>query len=124
MSAPKQKIRVDKWLWQARFVKTRSLAAKLVSAGHVRVNGEKVAKHAYGVGDGDVLTFPQGDQIKVVRLIALGARRGPATEAQTLYEDMTPVPEPEEVRPRGGARPSKRDRRVLDRILDRFRDAQ
>ncbi len=122
MSEPRARIRIDKWLWQARFVKTRSLAAKLVSAGHLRLNGEKIAKPAQAVGPGDVLTFPQGNRVRVVRIVALGERRGPAPEAQTLYDDMSPAPQndvPTAPRPAGQGRPTKRDRRKLD--LDRQR---
>ena len=82
------KIRLDKWLWQARFFKTRSLSAKLVSGGHVRVNSEKVSKPAYAVGPGDVLTFPQAREIRVIRIVAIGERRGPAAEARALYHDL------------------------------------
>lgn len=114
------KIRLDKWLWQARFFKTRGLSAKLVSGGHVRVNSQKVAKPAHAVGAGDVLTFPQGRQVRVIRIVALGERRGPAPEAQALYEDLAP-PEREEAnsvpaapRYEGKGRPTKRERRKLD----------
>ena len=81
------KLRIDKWLWQARFFKTRSLAAKQVSGGHVRLNGNRVLKPAQAIGPGDVLTFPQGRIVRVVRVEALGERRGPATEAQTGRHD-------------------------------------
>lgn len=84
-------IRLDKWLWQARFCKSRSVAARLVAGGKVRVNADKVRKTAYRVGPGDTLTFPQGDRIRVVRILAPGTRRGPAAEAQTLYEDLAPA---------------------------------
>lgn len=109
------KIRLDKWLWYARFLKTRGLAARLVSGGHVRVNGVKAAKPAQSVGPGDVLTFPQGRVIRVVRIVAAGTRRGPAPEAQALYHDLTPDPDPDTAAaPRsGGERPTKRDRRAL-----------
>lgn len=86
------RIRVDKWLWQARFFKTRSLAAALVAGGHLRLNGAKSVKPGHAVGPGDVLTFPQGGAIRVVRIQACGARRGPAPEARALYEDLAPVP--------------------------------
>lgn len=108
---------MDKWLWQARFFKTRSLATKLVSEGQVRVNANRVSKPATPVGAGDVLTFAQGARVRVIRIVALGIRRGPAPEAQTLYEDMTPPPEPgtpDAVR--SGPRPTKRDRRALDAL--------
>lgn len=116
------KLRIDKWLWQARFFKTRSLSAKQVSGGHVRVNGNRVLKPAHSVVPGDVLTFPQGRLVRVVRIEALGERRGPAPEAQTLYTDLT---ETQDVRPRnpgfeGKGRPTKKDRRAID--LSRMSD--
>ena len=110
------RIRLDKWLWYARFLKTRGLAAALVAGGHVRVNGAKVAKPAHSVGPGDVLTFPQGHAIRVVRIVAPGSRRGPAPEAQGLYDDLTPEPVPHQ--PSGGERPTKRDRRAIDALKD------
>ena len=126
MDGATQKIRIDKWLWHARFFKTRSLAAKTVTGG-LRVNGQPVAKPAFAVGEGDVLTFAQGTQVRVIRVVAPGTRRGPAPEAQTLYEDLDPPaarpkPEPQPQAPKydGGGRPSKRDRRALD---DLRRDA-
>ena len=82
------RIRIDKWLWQARFFKTRSLAAGVVSSGHLRLNGAKMAKPGHDVRPGDVLTFAQGGQIRVVRVLAPGTRRGPAEEARTLYADL------------------------------------
>ncbi|MGX0904586.1 ribosome-associated heat shock protein Hsp15 [Roseovarius sp. MBR-79] len=111
------KLRLDKWLWQARFFKTRTLAAGQVSAGHVRVNGARVSKPAQGVGPGDVLTFAQGTRVRVVRIAALGARRGPAAEAQALYDDLSPPETQDTVPPaprfEGKGRPTKRDRRKL-----------
>ena len=110
------KIRIDKWLWHARCFKTRSLAAKQVSAGHVRLNADKISKPAQNVTPGDVLTFPQGRQIRVVRVEAIGERRGPAPEAQTLYFDMTEKQESVPANPRfeGKGRPDKKSRRALD----------
>jgi ribosome-associated heat shock protein Hsp15 len=81
-------LRLDKWLWQARFLKSRSLAAALVEAGHVRVNGTRVSRPGREIVPGDVLTFPLGPRIRVVRILALGQRRGPAAEAQKLYTDL------------------------------------
>jgi len=111
--APRPLIRLDKWLWQARFFKTRTLAAKVVSGGHVRVNGTKTAKPAHRVGPGDTLTFPQGREIRVVRILELGERRGPATEARTLYQDLTPIKDSDPPAPRyeGKGRPGKKERR-------------
>jgi ribosome-associated heat shock protein Hsp15 len=122
MSEPK--IRLDKWLWHARFFKTRTLAAKVVSGGHVRVNASKVSKPATTVVADTVLTFPQGNQIRVIKIVELGTRRGPASEAQTLYEDLSPPEEkiPQEHSHRGGARPTKKDRRSLDLIRARTLD--
>lgn len=111
-------IRLDKWLWHARFFKTRSLAAKIVAGGHVRVNAVKTDKPAQKVGPGDTLTFPQAREIRVVRILALGDRRGPAPEAQGLYEDLTPVKDSRPRNPRyeGGGRPAKKDRRALEKV--------
>lgn len=81
-------LRVDKWLWQARFFKTRALAADLAESGHLRINGQPTRKPGAGVGEGDVLTFPQGSRIRVIKILALGVRRGPAPEAQMLYLDL------------------------------------
>lgn len=116
------RLRLDKWLWQARFFKTRSLAAKQVSGGHVRVNGAKVDKPARQVGPGDVLTFPQGRRIRVVEVLAPGTRRGPASEAQELYADRSPAPlprrngVPQTASGMGQGRPTKKDRRSYDLI--------
>jgi ribosome-associated heat shock protein Hsp15 len=82
------RLRIDKWLWQARFVKSRSLAAALVEAGHLRVNGQPISKPGREIAPGDTLTFPQGGRIRLIRVTALGLRRGPATEAQQLYLDL------------------------------------
>ncbi|RMF09613.1 MAG: RNA-binding S4 domain-containing protein [Alphaproteobacteria bacterium] len=110
--------RLDRWLWHARFFKTRSLATRICRAGKVRVNGNRVSKANTPVAPGDVLTFPQGNRIRVARIVALATRRGPATEARQLYDDLTPLDDttapsaPE----RAGRRPTKRDRRALDRL--------
>jgi len=82
------RLRLDKWLWQARFFKSRGLAAEVIEAGHVRVNGTRISRPGRDVTEGDTLTFPQGDRIRVVRILALGLRRGPAPEAQALYLDL------------------------------------
>lgn len=85
-------VRIDKWLWQARFCKTRALATDLVQGRKVRLNGQHVTKPGHSVAAGDILTFPQGARIRVVRVMALGQRRGPADEAQMLYDDLDPAP--------------------------------
>lgn len=108
-------IRLDKWLWQARFFKSRSLAAGVVSAGKVRVDGDPVSKPARAVGPGVVLTFPQEKHVRVVKILDCGTRRGPAPEAQALYDDMSPPREHRPKNPRfeGKGRPSKKDRRDM-----------
>jgi ribosome-associated heat shock protein Hsp15 len=82
------KVRLDKWLWAARFFKTRVLAADLVASGHLRLNSQPCRKSGHAVHLGDVLTFPQGRQIRVVKVLALGEIRGPATTAQQMYQDL------------------------------------
>ncbi|GAB1362607.1 RNA-binding S4 domain-containing protein [Rhodobacter sp.] len=84
------RLRIDKWLWQARFFKTRSLAAAVVETGHVRVNGQPIARPSREVGAGDTLTFPQGRNIRLIRITGTGVRRGPACEAMTLFIDLDP----------------------------------
>lgn len=114
MNSARPTIRIDKWLWYARFFKTRGLATKVVAGGHVRVNADRVGKASHPVGPGDTLTFPQGRVIRVVRILDTGTRRGPAPEAQALYDDLTPAADRAPQPPRVGERPTKRDRRVLE----------
>lgn len=121
-------LRLDKWLWFARFVKSRALASKLVEAGGFRVNGQPTAKAHYAVRPGDTLTFPLGPHVRVIKLLALGTRRGPAVEARLLYEDLDPpqaairILDPAQASPAlrdtGSGRPTKRERRAIDRLLD------
>ncbi|MCB6178728.1 RNA-binding S4 domain-containing protein [Rhodobacter sp. Har01] len=85
---PADRLRLDKWLWQARFFKTRSLAAAAVETGHIRVNGTPVSRPGRDIAPGDTLTLPQGNRVRLIRILALGARRGPAPEAQALYRDL------------------------------------
>ncbi|MGE5546688.1 MAG: RNA-binding S4 domain-containing protein [Solirubrobacterales bacterium] len=89
-------LRIDKWLWFARFFKTRSLAASVVEAGEVRLNGVVVVKAAQGVRAGDELVFPTGKRWRRVTVLALGERRGPAPEAQALYRELDPPPPAED----------------------------
>ena len=87
------KLRIDRWLWQARFFRSRTTAAEEVSEGHVRVNGQRIVKPGYALGSGDVLTFPLGGRIRLIRVVELGQRRGPSQEARRLYDDLDPLPE-------------------------------
>ena len=84
--------RIDKWLWFARVMKTRSRAAALVSEGAVRVNRRKIVKPSHPVAPGDVLTLAVRGRVRVLKVIDPGARRGPAAEARLLYEDLTAPP--------------------------------
>jgi ribosome-associated heat shock protein Hsp15 len=86
-------LRLDKWLWQARFFKTRGAAAAFCESGRLRLNRRTIAKPGAAVRPGDVLTFPHGDDIRVLRIEALGVRRGPAAEARMLYEPVATTPE-------------------------------
>ena len=125
--------RLDKWLWFARLAKTRSLAAKLVEGGKVRVNREKILKPAHNVRCGDVITAALRGGVRVVRITAPGSRRGPACEAQDLYDDMTPPRETPSgantdtasspARASGAGRPTKRERRHLDAVRARAANA-
>lgn len=134
MSELPPKLRVDKWLWHARFFKSRGLASKVVTGGHLRVNGDKVTKASHTIAAGDVLTFAQGNRIRVIQVAQMSLRRGPAPEAQTLYEDQTPEPDLTQVTQKtvpaspkfeGKARPTKKERRksILSRrqMLERSR---
>jgi ribosome-associated heat shock protein Hsp15 len=123
--------RLDKWLWCARFFKSRGLANKMLGAGRLRLSGKTVTKAHQLVREGDVLTFPQGPHIRVVKVLFLAERRGPAPEAQLLYEDLAPIepagPKPEEApapapaakRDPGAGRPTKRERRQTDQLRSR-----
>ncbi|GMG83867.1 hypothetical protein LNKW23_30810 [Paralimibaculum aggregatum] len=115
------RLRVDKWLWHARFFKTRGLAADCAGSGRLRINSQRCEKPAQQVAPGDVLTFPQGGRVRVIRIAAIGARRGPAAEAQALYEDLEPAPAAVETvaaaDPGAGAgRPDRRVRREIARM--------
>ena len=87
-TAPERaKARLDQWLWFARLVKSRSLAARLCAAGAIAVNGSVVKKSHQMVRVADVIVVPQGGWRRTVRVLALGIRRGPASEARLLYEE-------------------------------------
>jgi len=79
-------LRIDKWLWHARFCKTRAIAQERALKGRIRLNGHRVEKPGVRVKPGDVMTLVAGREVLVVRILGLGIRRGPASEAQLLYE--------------------------------------
>ncbi len=115
-------LRLDKWLWYARFCKSRTLAAKLCASGRIHLDGAIVQKPHHQVRAGNVLTFPLGPHVRVIKILALGSRRGPAPEARQLYEDLQP-PDPSAAREpplapraRGSGRPTKAERRAIDRL--------
>ena len=112
--------RVDKFLWFARCYKSRTLAASFVSEGRVRINGVRCEKPSATVKIGDVLTLTAGSHVRIIKVLSDGERRGPASEARLLYEDLTPPPPPKEdvladpgVRERGSGRPTKKERRDI-----------
>lgn len=117
--------RIDKWLFFARVVKSRSLAAKLVSSGNVRLNKIKIDQPSQNIKTGDVLTISLDRRILVYEVVSGGLRRGPAEEARELYKDISPPPLPKEFsrldalpkRDAGSGRPTKRERRQVDRLM-------
>jgi ribosome-associated heat shock protein Hsp15 len=120
-------VRLDKWLWYARFFKTRALASKAISNGRFRLDGDLMSKPHRQANCGQVLTFSQGARIRVVRIKALGLRRGPAKEAALLFDDLAPILPAVgnkklsplttfENRQAGDGRPTKRHRRETDRL--------
>jgi ribosome-associated heat shock protein Hsp15 len=116
--------RVDRFLWHARLVRTRTLAAKLVAGGHVRLNGQRIRAPGRGLKVGDVITATLGDRVRVLKVGAFAPRRGGSEAAGRLYEDLSPparkpeVP-PFAVRQAGHGRPTKRERRLLARLQGR-----
>ena len=118
------KQRLDKWLFFSRAVKSRTLAQKLIETGAVRVNSERTIRTDHQVGEGDVLTMTVHTRLLVWKILDPGERRGPAPEAATLYEDLSPPPVPREFTPSpfgirdDGNRPTKKDRRDIDQFLD------
>ncbi len=118
------RIRVDKWLFFVRVAKSRTLAAKWVAEGRIRVNREKIVQPSHMLKADDVLTIALDRRVVVLKLVACGTRRGPAEEARTLYEDLTPVEVKDDKMPAaaerepGAGRPTKRDRRAIDRLRD------
>ena len=113
--------RIDKWLWHARVVRTRSAAAALAVSGHVRVNGQRIDGASRAVRLGDVVTVALDRSVRVLKVAAFADRRGPPESARLLAEDLTPASEPVAAtqaaagpaRPSGAGRPTKRDRRAI-----------
>ena len=117
--------RIDKWLWHARVVRTRTAAAALVTAGNVRLNGERATAASRPVKAGDVVTVALDRTIRIMKVMSFAERRGDADAARLLYEDLTPI-SPVTVaapavaeRDAGSGRPTKQERRAIDRLLGR-----
>ena len=134
MNKPIANQRLDKWLWYARFVKTRTLASRLIEAGKIRINSTRVNKPSTTVKVGDIVTAMIARHLYVLEVLDGGARRGPADEAKGLYkliettrpetgkrkggddQDKASVEAPPPLRLPGSGRPTKRERRQMDRF--------
>ena len=120
-----EKIRLDTWLWYARFYKSRSLSSKAVLSGKLRVNSNKIIKPASKVKINDVLTINHINMVRIIQVQSLGSRRGPASEAQKLYNDLsgdiTDASKTKRVSEKSkketNKRPTKKDRRILDKFV-------
>ncbi len=119
--------RIDRWLWHARFFKTRTLASKFVSDGNVRVTrGDlttRAEKPSFAIRTSDILIFTQNEFLRIIKILDCALRRGPASQARLLYEDQSPPPPPKQERPpptfereKGAGRPTKKDRRAIEAI--------
>ena len=117
--------RIDKWLWHARVVRTRSAAAALAASGHVRLNSQRIDAASQVVRAGDVVTIALDRSVRVLKVAAFCERRGSADDARVTYEDLSPAPrraEPESnpppvgAREPGAGRPTKRERRAIGRF--------
>ena len=117
--------RIDKWLWHARVVRTRSQAAALAAAGHVRINGQRIDAPSRPVRAGDVVTVGLDRAVRVLKVVAFAERRGSADDARALCATIEPPPaQPAErppapgLREPGAGRPTKRERRAIERLRE------
>ena len=118
--------RIDKWLWHAGVVRTRSAAAEVAASGHVRVNGARVGAPSKAVRAGDVVTIALDARVRVLKVTGFAVRRGGAAEGQALYQDLAPVQTLERAvaeasapvarREPGSGRPTKQERRAIARF--------
>jgi ribosome-associated heat shock protein Hsp15 len=117
--------RIDKWLWHARVVRTRTAAAALVNGGNVRLNGARIGAASQPVRAGDVVTIALDRAVRLLKVTGFAERRGDADAARLLWEDLTPAPSaqaperPVAARDVGSGRPTKQERRAIDRLLGR-----
>lgn len=126
IGSPPHRERLDRFLFFSRAVKSRTLAQKIIEAGAIRVNSERTDRTDHKVGAGDVLTMTLNGRVLVWRILDAGTRRGPASEAQGLYEDLSPPMPPKAERSPyeaalagrlpGSGRPTKKERRDTDRL--------
>ena len=122
-------IRLDKWLWFARFCKTRTQATKFCREGNIRVNRKSVAKPNHLLRPEDVLSFTLGKRILIIRVISVGTRRGPFSEAKNLYQDLSSpiktmrnnINNSTGTRAAGSGRPTKRERMAIDQLNNPFK---
>jgi ribosome-associated heat shock protein Hsp15 len=129
-SLPVLRQRLDKWLFFTRLQKSRSIAQKAIEAGHVRVNETRITQPSFAVKAGDVVLLSLDRRDMTVRVLQPGNRRGPYEEARLLYEDLTPPPVPgdkrnafeQATRERGSGRPTKKERREVDRLRPGWRE--
>ena len=120
-----EKIRLDTWLWYARFYKSRSLCSKAILSGKLRVNSNKIIKPASKIKINDILTINHINRVRIIQVQSLGSRRGPASEAQKLYHDLSgditddskTKRVSENSKKETNKRPTKKDRRILDKIV-------
>jgi ribosome-associated heat shock protein Hsp15 len=118
--------RIDKWLWHARVVRTRSQAAALAAAGHVRINGQRIDAPSRPVRAGDVVTVALDRAVRVLKVVAFAERRGSADDARALCATIEPppvrpaeCPPPPGLREPGAGRPTKRERRAIERLREK-----
>ena len=124
LAVPLDRQRIDKWLWHARVVRTRSAAAALAAAGHVRINGQRVDAPSRAVRPGDVVTVALDRAVRVLKVLGFAERRGSADDARALCEVIEPAPgrlvarpePPPALREAGAGRPTKRERRAIGRF--------
>ena len=124
--------RIDKWLWHARFFKSRTQATKFCEGGKLRINNVIIKKSHYRAAIGDVLTFLKGQNVRIIEIKKLTFRRGPASEAGDLYKDLRPLSamikgeiekDPDHGsmqigrRDPGSGRPTKADRRAIEKLI-------
>jgi len=119
-------VRLDKWLWYARFFKSRTLAGRFCNDGKIRLNQKPISKANTNIKLNDVLTFNLNDRVRIIRIENIGTRRGPAAEAATLYFDMSPEIKKHNIsrdtpparREPGSGRPTKAQRRATDKFKE------